>query len=100
MSKLNVDNLIRVIKIITSAAGSHTIDHVYISAAMRIINPSDLAMYDASALDTWITYQAKKIPNVHFNVAKAMLNKDGYRVKTDAVAYLSGILIVHEDYIK
>ncbi len=99
MSDLDIDNLIRIVKIITSTTGSRTIDYSHISAALRIINPRTLTMYDTSAFETWIAYQAKKIPNACFNTAKSMLQKDDYRVKSDAAAYLSGILMLHDDYM-
>ena len=99
MSDLDIENLIRIVKIITSTTGSRTIDHSHISAALRIINPRMMTMYDTSAFETWIAYEAKKIPNACFNIAKTMLNKDQYRVKSDAAAYLSGILILHDDYM-
>ena len=99
MSDLDIENLIRIVKIITSTTGSRTIDHSHISAALRIINPRTMTMYDTSAFETWILYQAKKTPNACFNAAKSMLSKDQYRVKSDAAAYLSGILILHDDYM-
>jgi hypothetical protein len=96
MSELDLDNLVRIVKIITNATGTHTIDYNHISSALRIINPDDITMYTTSAYDTWILYQAKKVQNAYFNKAKAMLQKDNYRVKSDAAAYLSGIIILHD----
>lgn len=98
MSELDLDNLIRITKIITNTVGTHTIDQNHISSALKILIP-DTNKFTKSAFDTWLLYQQTKTMNVYFNKAKGMLNKDDYRVKSDAAAYLSGIIIVHDDYI-
>ena len=98
MSELDLENLIRVTKIITNATGSYTIDFNHISSALKILIPNN-NKFTKSAFDTWFLYQETKTMNVYFNKAKGMLNKDNYRVKSDAAAYLSGIIIVHDDYI-
>jgi hypothetical protein len=98
MSELDLDNLIRITKIITNTTGTHTIDQNHVSSALKILIP-DTNKFTKSAFDTWLLYQQTKTMNVYFNKAKGMLNKDDYRVKSDAAAYLSGIIIAHDDYI-
>lgn len=98
MSELDLENLIRITKIITNATGTRTIDHNHISSALKILIPN-ANKYDKSAFEVWLSYQQTKTPNIYFNKAKAMLNKDDYRVKSDAASYLSGIIIVHDDYV-
>jgi hypothetical protein len=98
MSELDINNLIRITKIITSATGKSTIEHNHISSALRIINLTE-DKYSTPAAEVWEAYQRKQIPNIHFNKAKALLNAGEYRVKNDAVAYLSGIIMVHEGHI-
>jgi hypothetical protein len=99
MEELDLDNLIRITKIITNATGTHTIDFNHVSSALKILIPNK-NKYDESAFEVWLTYQQNKVTNVYFNKVKAMLNKDEYRVKSDAAAYLSGIIIVHDNFIK
>lgn len=98
MSELDLDNLIRITKIITDTNSTSTIDYHHVSAALKILN-LDTSKYSISARDAWIAYYQTKVTNVYFNKAKGMLNKDDYRVKSDAAAYLSGIIMVHDDYI-
>jgi hypothetical protein len=98
MTDLDLDNLIRITKIITNATRTHTIDHNHISSALKILDPN-MNKYSKSAFDAWIAYQQTKTMNVYYNKAKVMLNEGEYRVKSDAAAYLSGIIIVHDDYI-
>ena len=74
------------------------IDHNHISSALQIINPGT-NKYSENAFEIWVDYEQKKIPNVYFNKAKAMLNEGQYRAKSDAIAYLSGIIMMHKDYI-
>ena len=98
MEELDLDNLIRITKIITNVTGTHLIYYNHVSSALKILL-SNTNKYDKSAYETWLLYQQTKTKNVYFNKAKAMLNKDEYRVKSDAAAYLSGIIIVHDNYI-
>ena len=98
MAELDLGNLVRITKIITKATGTHTINHSHVSSALKILEPNT-NKYDKSASETWLLYQQTKTNNVYFNKAKAMLNKDEHRVKSDVAAYLSGIIIVHDDYI-
>ena len=98
MTALDIDNLIRITKIITNTTGTHTIDYNHISSALKILDPNT-TKYSTSASDAWIAYQQTKTMNIYYNKAKAMLNEDNYRVKSDAAAYLSGIITVHDDYI-
>lgn len=99
MTELDLDNLVRITKIITNTTGNYTIDFNHVSSALKILIP-DNNKFSKSAHDTWLLYQQTKISNIYFNKAKGMLNKDGYRVKSDAASYLSGIIIVHDDYIQ
>lgn len=99
MSELDIDNLIRITKIITNTTGTHTIDQNHISSALKILDPT-INKFSKSAYNTWLLYQQTKTTNIYFNKAKAMLNEDDYRVKSDAAAYLSGIIIVHDNYVK
>ena len=98
MTELDLDNLIRITKIITNTNNTRTIDHKHLSSALKILEPN-VNKYDKSAFEAWLLYQQHKTTNIYFNKAKAMLNKDDYRVKSDAAAYLSGIIIVHDDFI-
>jgi len=98
MTEIDLDNLIRVTKIITNIIGTHTIDYTHISAALKILAPN-ISKYSSSAYETWIEYQKTKVTNYYFKKSKGMLNEDNYRVKNDAAAYLSGIIIVHDDYL-
>jgi hypothetical protein len=98
MAELDLDNLIRIIKIITNVTGKRLIYYNHVSSALKILLPNT-NKYSDSASETWILYQQTKTKNIYFSKAKAMLNKDDYRVKSDAASYLSGIIIVHDDYI-
>ena len=96
--ELELDNLVRITKIITRATGTHTIDPDHLSSALKILFP-DVNKYNESAHDAWLAYKQYKTTNIYFNKAKGMLNENDYRVKSDAAAYLSGIIIVHDNFI-
>lgn len=91
MTELDLDNLIRITKIITNTNSTRTIDHKHLSSALKILEPN-VNKYDKSAFEAWLLYQQHKTTNIYFNKAKAIL-------KSDAAAYLSGIIIVRDDFI-